>query len=195
MQLEELRSLVLGADVPEWHWVQDGPHYRDRFVDLSTTLEDGSGHYAVGTDAHRSLLVLLADVDVSIAWGMPMHWNGSGRDLSRGGWSQRLDVKRPPVAMYADVFFRGALVDRGVLCAVDSHLYGKVCLPYPSAMRIADELRPIDDGKRYAYTASNWDLRLARLVHALDFSGDFDPCLRRSGIRSENEQDDAFLTD
>jgi hypothetical protein len=62
-------------------------------------------------------------------------------------------------------------------------------------MRIADELLPISDGKRYAYTASDRDLRLARLVHALDFNGDFGPCLRESGIRSENEQDDAFLTD
>jgi hypothetical protein len=118
MQLEELRSLVLGGG--GWHWVKDGPHYRDRFVDLNTTLEDGSDQHAVGTDAHGSLLVLLADVDVSIAWRMPLHWNGSGSDLSCEGWSQRLDVKRPPEAMYADVFFRGALVDRGVLCAVDT---------------------------------------------------------------------------
>lgn len=192
MELTELRAKVLEAGTSGWHLVEDGPHYRDRFVDLSTTREDGSPRYAVGADAHRSLVVLRGDVDISMTWGMPFKWDNQSRDLSADGWAQRLDLASSPEAMYADVFFRGALVDRAVLCAVHSHKFGRVCLPYPTSTRIADELLSIDEGLRYGYTASDWELNMARLIHGLDFSGDFDICLRASAIENA-DQPEAIL--
>jgi hypothetical protein len=165
VDLTTLRDDIAASTPQDWHRVEAGPQYRDRFT-TSTYYDDDRKRVEVEVSWHHDLMVLRADIDVSIAWGMDVDIDPKERDLRVEGWAKLLDLDEPPRLFFADIFYRGALVDRVVLCSVD---YGDGCVPLPDVSGVADELQPETEGRRYRYTATPWELGVARLIHDTAF--------------------------
>lgn len=154
MQLHEIRKEI--EDTHSDYWTQiDGPLFRYN-VGLSN---DSISH--VGW--HETRWILNHDIDIAIEFGLATDLFGTGGDL-RPEWAPFPD---PSVdTMYADVFYRNALVDRVVVAYVDG---GRAVLPVPK--RDADR-----------WIAMDWPYQLARLVDDLMGHREFTNYFAQSGI-------------
>jgi hypothetical protein len=190
MRLDEIRQLVMMSLPQDWHRIAAGPNNRDRSIVTEHYGADGEKHTELNVTGHYEFMVLRVDVDISVAWGMDVDVDPEDRGLRVEGWATKLELPKPPRLFFADTFYRGALVDRDLLCDA-----GDVCLPLPDPAGIADELQPKTDGLRYRYRASRRHIALARLIYDLSYPGScsFDAALERAGIRPEDEPDAAFL--
>jgi hypothetical protein len=195
MRLDEIRQLVMMSLPQDWHRIAGGPSYRDRSIvterrDADGDRHDGDKHTELNVTGHDEFMVLRVDVDISIAWGMDVDIDPEDRGLRVEGWANKLELPKPPRLFFADTFYRGALVDRDLLCHA-----GDVCLPLPDPAGIADELQPKTDGLCYRYRASRRHIALARLIYDLSYPGScsFDAALDTAGIRPDDEPDAAFV--
>jgi hypothetical protein len=190
MRLDEIRQLVMMSLPQDWHRIAGGPSKRGRFIVTERRGADGDTHTELNVTGHDEFMVLRVDVDISVAWGMEIDIDPEDRDLRVEGWAKKLELPKPPRLFFADTFYRGALVDRDLLCHA-----GNVCLPLPDPADIADELQPKTDGLRYRYRASRRHIALARLIYDLSYPGacSFDTALEIAGIRPDDEPDAAFV--
>jgi hypothetical protein len=190
MRLDEIRQLVMMSLPQDWHRIAAGPNHRDRSIVTEHRGADGETHTEQNVTGHDEFMVLRVDVDISVAWGMDVDIDPEDRGLRVEGWAKTLELPKPPRLFLADTFYRGALVDRDLLCHA-----GDVCLPLPDPAGIADKLQPKTDGLRYRYRASRRHIALARLIYDLSYPGScsFDAALEIAGIRPEDEPDAAFL--
>jgi hypothetical protein len=112
--LQEIRDLVRQSAPDDWHKIEEGPTYRSRFG-----YSKGPGsRWRLEEDSHHTILVYTPEVDLTIAYGM--HYHSQGRDEPEFEWSQ-VFASRSVRAGFADIFWRGSLIDRVDYAIVDDH--------------------------------------------------------------------------
>lgn len=118
MNLGELRDTIANSGTADWRRIEGGPVYRDRFVHWESPANGTSG---IEVHSHSSAAVYQPDIDLTLAYGMDAP--GATRQPSFT-WATFPD---PDVSIHiADVFWRGALVDRVDFVYVDG---GRCILP------------------------------------------------------------------
>ena len=171
MRLDELDEIFesTGSD----HWSKMGPP-TFLFSYVVSGLDDDARITAV--EYHEQIAVLRADVDVRIAWGYDPDFGERDRVFF-----PEHTFPDPGIRVeLGDVFYRGSLVDRYWLIAVDG---GRAVLPMPHARLKAGVSR--DGGLKpddYEWYASSRDLAFARLVDDLSANREFDEYVRRAGL-------------
>jgi hypothetical protein len=111
--LSDVRKLVRGSTPNDWHKIEDeGPTYRNRFG-----YSKGPGSkWRLEEDSHSTILVYTPEVDLTIAYGMYYHLRqGDEPDFE---WSRAFASKSVRIG-FADIFWRGSLVDRIDYAIVD----------------------------------------------------------------------------
>lgn len=166
MTLDELIRTVTDSTPDDWEVLVSGPDYHDRFIQVST---QAGTHLEIGY--HGAMCVYRNDVDLRLAFGMPMD-----RDLSFGWTFPDPQVTRDLV----DLFWRGALVYRWSVYSVDG---GRAYVPQmdPSSVSTGPGFL---DTELAGWTASPSDVKLTRLVHVLNGGRgeEFDSYLMRTTI-------------
>lgn len=178
MDLHTIRQKIIDTTPGDWNKITGwgygaGPIYHYGFY--TECDEHGLETEAKG---HANVAVLLEDVDISIAWGLdPDEWSSGGghRDFDFSNFLPTF-LDKSTSRMYADVFYRGSLVDRQLFVVADGGRY-YVPIPrteYPNkAGCTAEELRdPV-----HHYT--RWDIGFARIVHSFEHGESFDNLLAK----------------
>jgi hypothetical protein len=111
--LQEIRSLVRKSSRADWHLIEEGPTYRNRFVS-STGPGD---RWQLEEDSHHTVMVYVHDVDLTMAYGMTFDFRGHGPDREFA-WSKVFPDAAVQIDM-ADIFWRGSLIDRVDYAYVD----------------------------------------------------------------------------
>ena len=111
--LQEIRDLVRKSARHDWHKIEEGPTYRSRFG-FSTGPGD---HWRLKEDSHHTTLVYMPDVDLTNAYGMD--FDTRRRDDPEFEWSKVFPDKSVHIC-FADIFWRGSLVDRVDYALVDA---------------------------------------------------------------------------
>jgi len=170
MTLDELRHIIIASDADDWH-VLSGPSYLDRFM----PVEVGRGDemvYELRHGEHDSRAVFKPDVDVSIAWGL--HLNPD-EPAYFSEWTQGFPDKNA-YAYYADVFYRGSLVDRVPIVAVDGGRY-KIAIPEQDLEEISN-MQP----KLIGYWLGPWKNAVGKLITNLVGGYSYEEGLKRASI-------------
>lgn len=146
--LHEIRNLVRTSSSTDWHIIEDGPTYRNRFAS-STGPGD---QWRLEEDSHHTVLVYIPDVDLTIAYGMTFDLRGSGptREFE---WSKVFPDPSVEIDM-ADVFWRGSLIDRVDYAYVDG----------------ARGIVPMGGGHQ-GLKVTSYERDVARLLHSLRSGG------------------------
>lgn len=166
--LNEIRRLIIDSDRErDWHNVITGPYFTD-----APDIDDDTFRQ------HSELIVFKADVDLTIQYGL--EWGHLARDLKRADriWDGAHFPDESAKAFYADVFWRGTLVDRVQLVAVDGF---RATLPLGTRRSATpvDELAP-GDKVTWSYTATEYETALARVV---DGGREFERYFRETGLK------------
>ena len=112
--LKQIRDIVRQSAPDDWYKIEEGPTYRNRFG-----YSKGPGNqWRLEEDSHSTILVYMPDVDLTIAYGL--HHHLQGRDEPEYEWSTVFASKSVRTG-FADVFWRGSLVDRVDYAIVDDH--------------------------------------------------------------------------
>ncbi|NIL86545.1 hypothetical protein RhoFasGS6_03949 [Rhodococcus fascians] len=164
MTLDELRTLIQESNATDWSAIKyEGPTYRDRLMGTGS----GAAGDGVGVNSHHSTAIYRPDIDLTLAWGMPMDFRYSGSVSNRDrtfDWSKKFPDSEVSVEL-ADFFWRGSLVERVAYVLVDS---SRAVLPWALEY---DGLKT----DRYEYD-------VARLVDGLAGRNQFDEYFRRAGF-------------
>lgn len=135
--MDELINLIAGSAAEDWHQIQSGTTYTDRFAVSGA----GDGDTVVDVDQHPYLATYRRDVDVRVAWGAARDsvgfFGGPAPSLSFD-WNTFPD--RDVSARLLDVFYRGALVYRATYLDVDG---GRDRLPFPHTREHDGQLRQL----------------------------------------------------
>lgn len=156
MNLYDLRKTVAETWTDHWNLIDNGPLYNHAMG----TVND----VATVTGFHNARAILLDDLDVAIEFGMP-----DDPFDARSNWTEDWAPFPDPKIRgeFADLFYRGALVDRVHLASVDG---GRAILPLPERR----------DGE---WITLDWPYEMARVVDDLSGSHDFVDYFARSGLR------------
>lgn len=177
MRYDEIRKLITGSSPDDWALVEvTGNVYLDRLEQVSS----GDRSW-LEVESHAYLAVCKDDVDLRLAWGMT-----ADTGLTFEGWDfpdRSIDRE------YVDGFWRGALVTRWPVLAVDGH---RCYLPSP-------ELAVFETGSARAdlevagSTVKASRVAVARLLQGLLGRGDreFDSYLRRTNAVEVADEDPA----
>ncbi|GJO33955.1 hypothetical protein NJB1507_46260 [Mycobacterium marinum] len=93
--------------------IENGPTYRSRF-----SYSTGPGEqWRLEEDSHHTVMVYIANVDLTIAYGMTFDFRDSGPDREFE-WSKAFPDSSVQIDM-ADFFWRGSLIDRVDYAYVD----------------------------------------------------------------------------
>jgi hypothetical protein len=112
--LDKIRDMVRQSTADDWNKIEEGPTYRNRFG-----YSKGPGkQWRLEEDSHHTILVYKPDVDLTIAYGM--HYQSQGRDEAEYEWSQAFASTSVRTG-FADIFWRGSLIDRVDYAIVDDH--------------------------------------------------------------------------
>lgn len=155
MQLHEIWAKISESWDEWWNYIPEGPLYN---YNLGTS--DG---IATVLGWHDGRAVLNEDVDIAIEWGMSADPFESRRDF-KPDWAPFPD--RSVQLCYADVFYRGSLVERVSIASVDG---GRAYLPTP-------EWR--DD----RWVVMDRPYQLVRLINDITDTREFESYFERSGI-------------
>lgn len=114
MNMSELRSTILESSLNDWKRVPvQGPTYRDRFVPWLSPADKTSG---IEVHSHSDVAVFEPDIDLTMAFGMRAPGAVENPSFK---WAKFPD---PEITTHiADIFWRGALVDRVDYISVDGH--------------------------------------------------------------------------
>jgi hypothetical protein len=181
MTLDELRALIAWSTRDDWNLVDNGPIYLDQLrwvTDWSGERERRDDVCWVEVESHDPLASYKPDVDITIGWGLD-----TGTTVLDGvnPWPGVFAKVR---WAYADVRWRGQVIDREVLLCADTG-DGRVVLPAPNpAVHGASVGSPQPD--LVGYTATRWSVDLARLVNDFNSGLDFEPTLARANILIED---------
>jgi hypothetical protein len=181
MQLSELETILEGTSPDDWEVISGPPTFLHGYM-----VSPGPGKVPSGQDPepqqvttveeHFSIAVLRADIDVRIAWGYQPYFD----EKEDAYYFEKHPFPDPLViAVLADVFYRGALVQRHWLVSVDG---AHALLPMPTPrVRDAAEITP-SDPEGYEWFVTERKVNFARLIHELDKFDKFEPYMRRSGF-------------
>jgi hypothetical protein len=186
VNLNTIRQKIIDSARDEWHKITcwgwgSGPPYR-------YALLSERGEYGIETEArgHANIAVLIDDVDISIAWGYDPDESLLSPSLGPGlNFSDFLPLfpDESVSRMYADVFYRGALVDRELFVVADGGRY-YVPIPrteYPNKTGFG----PQDFGEpEHHYT--RWDIGFARIVNSFEHAGSEDALQRINYILDDD---------
>jgi len=170
MNINELRSTVLAAAADSWRMLPIGPFFHDRLH------VDGDYDATTFSHTHSHRAVLSSDIDISIEWGMD---DGRERD-EHHLWAETSGFPDPAVnTQGVDVFYRGSLVDRTQILAVDGN---RSYVPTYRMVRV-DDGDPVNvEVAKYAFHTSFWEFHLTGLINQLVGLDDFESYVTQSGI-------------
>lgn len=155
MQLYEIWGKISESWGDGWNYIPAGPLFN---YNLGTVNE-----VATVLGWHDARAVLQEDVDVAIEWGMSSDPFDHRREF-KPEWAPFPD---PAVALcYADLFYRGSLVDRVSIASVDG---GRAYLPTPHRR---------DD----QWVVMDRPYQLARLINDIAGTEEFESYFERSRI-------------
>lgn len=179
MNLNTIRQKIVESTRDDWNKITcwgwgSGPTYR-----YALSSERGENGIETEARSHANIAVLIDDVDISVAWGY---------DPDDSLWSEGREEKfnfsdflptfpdESVSRMYADVFYRGALVDRELLVVADG---GRYYVPIPrTEYPNKTGFTPTEYGApEHHYT--RWDLGFARVLHSFEHAGPFEELLAR----------------
>jgi hypothetical protein len=166
VRYDEIRKLITGSSPDDWALIEvTGNVYLDRLEQVSS----GDRSW-LEAESHVSLALYKADIGLRLAWGMT-HTTG----LAFEGWDfpdRSIDRE------YLDGFWRGALVTRWPVLAVDGH---RCYLPSPE-LAVFETGSASADPEVAGSTVKASRVALARLLQGLLGRGDreFDSYLRRT---------------
>ncbi|MGW4071400.1 hypothetical protein [Nocardia grenadensis] len=165
MQHDEFRSLIEKSAPTDWRTIPGaGPTYRVRYGSISTA----EGVHRVDINEHHSVVVFTPDIDITIAFGMGFDFDYADvdrRPKRSFDWMENFADDHIDIC-FADLFYRGSLVDRINYVSVDG---ARAILPWA---REYDGLK-----------ADRFDTAVARLLHAkAGHSADFDEYFHRAGF-------------
>lgn len=186
LRLDDLRVTVRESARTDWHKITcwgsgSGPSYRDRL-----TSGRINGDY-VEYESHGNVAVYIPDIDISIAWGLDR--DRDDRDL-HFEWDGTFADSKTTVT-FADIFYRGSLVDREYHANVDG---GRALLPIGHTRFTADSPKHGPNAK-FEVVTSQWQVDFARIVHSFEHAENFDRYLERAGHIVLPDQQDDLLTD
>lgn len=169
MRFDEFRSQVEQSDPAEWRKVpSDGPTYRVRYGSI---WSHDSGH-RVEINEHHSVGVYTPDIDITLAFGLNIDFDyADDRHPMKRSFEWAAEAFGDPEisVFFADLFYRGALIDRVNYVLVDEF---RVALPWAKEF----------DGLK----ASRFETAVARIVHnLLPSAEDFDAYFDRAGFKLE----------
>jgi hypothetical protein len=169
--LDHLRDQILGSSRGDWHVIHP-PIYELKVGRVDSRNGSGDVEHWVDIDEHDLLAVYRPDVSLRIAYGIATH-------DARGWEPEWAHFANPEVnAMYADVFWNGALIDRHVVIEVDS---GRALLPDPRDLRVS-ATEDVFNTEVIAQTVTQSQVKFARLLHSLADRDDFDEYFLRAGF-------------
>ena len=142
--LEDIRGYVRNSGPDDWHVIEEGPTYRNRFVNSVGPGEQ----WRLDEDSHHTVLVYTPDVDLTIAYGMTFDIRDSGPSR-KFEWSSVFPDSAVEIDM-ADIFWRGSLVDRVDYAYVDG----------------ARGIVPMGGGHQ-GLKVTSYERDVARLLHSL----------------------------
>ncbi len=150
----------------------------------SRFMTSGGEGGTLAEESHSNLAVYRNDIDISIAWGMDMDWAGVNDPIKRNyEFTQDFfDTSGHP--QFADVFYRGALVDREILVTVDN---ANALLPLPRAMwgETDDPTKP----NRIGESVTQWQFDFGHLVHSFELSSsDYHRAISIAGIVVDHDR-------
>jgi hypothetical protein len=175
VDLNTIRQTIIDSSREDWNKLSccgpgAGPAY---WYGLSSAR----GEHGVATEArsHANFAVLIDDVEISIAWGY-----NPDESLLSGSNGEHLDFSDvlPALAgkslsrVYADVFYRGALVDRKLYAVADGGYVPIPRITYPHQTSDTDRGDP-----EYHYT--RWDLGFAIILNSFGQPEPFDQFLAK----------------
>ena len=172
MRLDELRHTISDSEPDDWN-VITGPSYLDHFVPMEVNRGQPGLVYELHHAAHHTRAILTSDVDISIAWGL--YLDPDNPAYFSEAWTQSFPDKKA-YAQYADVFYRGSLVDRVTIVAVDGGRY-KIAMPEQDLEEI-ENMKP----KLIGYWIGPWEDAVGRLITRLDGGHSYEAGLKRAGI-------------
>ena len=157
MTLDEIHDLIATSSVDDWN-VIGAPLF------ISTSPHEGTGGRH-DVERHEVLGVYKHDVDIAVACGHP---TPSSRDDWRPKWAE-VFADGSVENCYADVFYRGAHVDRDEVVLVDGR---RGVLPAPDTVVVERRRRSV---------VSSRAVELARVCHWLgQHPAYFEEMLRRA---------------
>lgn len=135
--------------------------YRPVFHDGFSSVWDKEGSRIEEARSHGEKAVLIDDIDVSLEWGFT--WS-DGRDED-WPWANGFPDQKAQ-SFWADIFYRGALVDRVRLVSVDG---GRAHLPTAGAVRNdgGDPGQPAPSMASYDWYVDDWDYDVARVINSI----------------------------
>lgn len=182
MRYAEVLDMIDRSSAEEWNHIGclgsgAGPSYKNVFY----TWDDHKHGLVTGVDSFPNHAVYKEDVNLSMAWGLDRderHWESNRMPLSFD-FSENFPDTSVSV-FFADVFWAGTLVERRYLISVDG---GRCALPMPQVRKTTEE-----SGRGFEEVLISEDLPLARLLHGLEGTDDFDHYVRASGLRIESRR-------
>lgn len=168
MELHELRQAIIDSEASHWHSVTVGPYFTDAPDIDEDTVEQ-----------HDELLVLKSNIDITIQHGL----RARGQDhvtKTTQLWEEAFFADPSARVYFVDVFYRGSLVDRDSVVSVDG---GRALIPLGAQRTLNLNLdAPRPQQLEFAYTATAWQMALARIV---DHDREWADYTSRAGITQE----------
>lgn len=171
MDLRSIRQKIIDSAPDDWNKIicwgpGSGPTFR-----YGLSSERGDNGIQTEAKGHAVIAVLIEDVDISIGWGYDPDetlWSETRPPFDFSNFLPDFPDKRVS-RMYADVFYRGSLVDRKLFVVADG---GRHYVPIPRTV-YPDKKSSRDLGApEHHYT--QWDLGFARILNGLDGTRLFD---------------------
>lgn len=170
MRLDEIRTLISKSDQDDWEKIGcwgagSGPSYLESF----SVWTGPSKTWGLDVESHSVIAVFRDDVDLRIAWGWDPDDAADHRNLYFP-WQEKLPDSKV-TRFYADVFWRGALVDRMMMLSVDG---GRAYMPLG---------RPKYEDKEWiTEVVPDWEYKFTRLVHSFEHTDSYETYFQRVGF-------------
>ncbi|MCV7285346.1 hypothetical protein H7J87_08395 [Mycolicibacterium wolinskyi] len=166
MDLHTLRHKIADSTSGGWNKITcwgagSGPVYH-----YGLSSENGDNGIETEAKGHANTAVLIEDVDISIAWGYDPDETqriDHRQTFDYDFLPELADDDTPVTRIYADVFYRGALVDRMLFAVADGGRY-YVPIPrtvYPNRVSVRERGEP-----EHHYT--RWQLGFASLLNSFE---------------------------
>ncbi|HVB45176.1 MAG TPA: hypothetical protein VNF47_21070 [Streptosporangiaceae bacterium] len=167
MKYDELRKTILASSPQDWAKVEGGDPF---FLSAPEDHHKGDGQHWTETRSHVHMATYRADVDLRIAWGLPV-----AEGLAFEGM---LFPDKSIERRLVDGLWRGALVTRWTVLLVDG---GRMYLPEPGREGVQSGEMPGEGYEHIAWTAKASEIALARLINGLanPWAAEFDHYLEK----------------
>jgi hypothetical protein len=167
--LFEIRQMIVASDPAQWHKPLTGPYFTDAY-----DVDDDVFRF------HGELYVFEPDVDLTIQEGLKWGHLADSVNKATDLWDDAHFPDPSARVTWADVFWRGSLIDRVNVVSVDG---ARATLPVGTRTpKDPEAARRLTPGVKveWDYSATAFETAVARVV---DGGYDFDDYFRRAGLR------------